>query len=323
LVDWVDRGTVEWSPRGDALYFYQRVPGGADLMKVPIDLETGERRGPPVRVMSHAPFYEFSVAADGRTLLFQKDSPARHVWTMTITGTSGRAAVEAKRLTSGTAIFGNPAISPDGQQVAYAQDEGRERNLYVVPYDGGNSRLIGPTRTDRVTPGWAPDSRRLAFASADSSAGGILIADLIERRFMPRGRSPLRLLAASLAWSPDGRKLLYPPDDPRRLVMLDLETGQETSFSPPAAQGMLHNQVFSPDGRAVILRASNGYSHGYWLVDVATGRWRPLIGNSWQGFPLLWATDGYVYLMRGREIWRIRPNGQAAELYVSLPQECL
>ena len=45
LVDWVDRGTVEWSPRGDALYFFQRVPGGADLMKVRIDPETGERRG--------------------------------------------------------------------------------------------------------------------------------------------------------------------------------------------------------------------------------------------------------------------------------------
>src|SRR5512134_533565 len=56
LVDWVDRGTVEWSPRGDALYFFQRVPGGADLMKVRLDPETGERRGVPVRVMSHAPF---------------------------------------------------------------------------------------------------------------------------------------------------------------------------------------------------------------------------------------------------------------------------
>ena len=323
LADWVDRGTIEWSPRGNAIYFFQRVPGGADLMKVHVDPKSGERRGPTVRVMSHAPFYEFSLAVDGRTLLFQKESRARHVWTMTINPRSGVAAVEAEPLTSGTASFGNPAISPDGRWVAYARDEARERNLYVAPYEGGTPRRIGPTRTDRVTPSWAPDSRRLAFASADSSTGGVLIADLAEEGLVRRGRSPLRLLTATLAWSPDGGTLLLPPDDPQRLVMLDLETGRETSLSPPVTQSMLHNHHFSPDGQQVLLSASDGYTRTLWLGELSTGRWQQLNSEKWEGLPLLWSPDERIYLLRGKEIWRVRHNRGAAELYASLPQECI
>jgi eukaryotic-like serine/threonine-protein kinase len=323
LVDWVDRGTVEWSPRGDALYFFQRVPGGADLMKVRLDPETGERQGGPVRVMSHTPFGEFSVAADGRTVLFQRDVRSSHVWTFSITGQPGRAIVRAKPLTSGTANFGNPAISPDGRWVVYAQDEGRERNLYVVPYEGGAPRLVGPTRSDRVTPRWAPDNQRLAFASADSSAGGILVADMREPRFSMRGRSALRLFFGGLAWSPDGRTLLFPPDEPDRFVLLDLETNRETRIAPPVSRGMLHNPQLSPDGREVLLAASDGFSRVLLRVELAAKRWQEFAAAPADALPLLWAPDGWIYLLRGRELWRIRSDGGDARLYASLPQECV
>jgi eukaryotic-like serine/threonine-protein kinase len=323
LVDWVDRGTVEWSPRGDALYFFQRVPGGRDLMKVRLDPETGERRGAPVRVISHAPFAEFSVAADGRTVLFERVARSSHVWTFSITRQPTRAAVRAKPLTSGTASFGTPAVSSDGRWVVYAKDEGRERNLYVVPYEGGAPRLVGPTRSDRVTPRWAPDNQRLAFASADSSAGGILVADMRELRFSTRGRSALRLFVGGLAWSPDGRKLLFPPDQPDRFVLLDLETNRQTMIAPPVSRGMLHSPQFSPDGREVLVAASDGYSRSFWRLELATNRWQELTGAPGGSIPLRWGSDGWIYLLSGLELWRIRPDGGAAQLYAALPQECV
>jgi eukaryotic-like serine/threonine-protein kinase len=256
LVDWVDRGTVEWSPHGDALYFFQRVPGGRDLMKVRLDPESGERRGVPIRVLSHAPFAEFSVAGDGRTVLFESIARSSQVWTFSLTGQP--TTPRARQLTSGTASFGTPAVSSDGRWVVYAKDEGKERNLYVVPYEGGTPRLVGPTRSDRVTPRWAPDNQRLAFASSDSAAGGIIVADVRELRFSPRGRSALRLFVGGLAWSPDARKLLFPPDQPDRFVLLDLESNRETMIAPPVSRGMLHSPQFSPDGSEVLMAASVG-----------------------------------------------------------------
>ena len=196
----------------------------------------------------------------------------------------------------------------------YAQDEGRERNLYVVPYEGGNPRLIGPTRTDRVTPRWAPDNRRLAFASPDSSAGGILIADLPERRFVTRGRSALRLFVGGLAWSPDGRKLLFPPDDPGRFVLLDLETDRETSFSPPSAGCSIARCSRRMAGKSFSALAT------VTPRSLATGPGdKPLAGayRSPGGFPLLWAADGWIYLMRGRELWRVRPKWRRSALRIA------
>ncbi len=57
LADWVDRGTVSWSARGDAIYFFRRVSGGVDFMKVRIDLALRPPDRPPVLVMDRVPFY--------------------------------------------------------------------------------------------------------------------------------------------------------------------------------------------------------------------------------------------------------------------------
>jgi serine/threonine-protein kinase len=321
LVDWVDRGTIEWSPRGDAIYFFERVPGGADLMKVRLDPETGERRGPAARVISHAPFAEFSLADDGRTLLYESETRSRHVWAFTISRHSGKTTVDAKPVTSGTASFGSPAISPDGRSVVYARDEGGERNLYLVPYEGGPSHLLGPTRSDRVTPRWAPDNRRVAFASADSSAPGIAIMDVSDPHPTTRGHTPLRLFFSGFAWAPDGRRVLYAPgDDVRRFVLLDVDSGREISLSPPESRGALHGPQFSPDGRQILLSASDGTSRTSWLFELTTGRWKRL--DIVEGAaPLLWGPDGWIYLIGGAELWRLRPGGPA-QLYARLPHAC-
>jgi hypothetical protein len=105
--------------------------------------------------------------------------------------------------------------------------------------------------------------------------------------------------------------------------MLDLDTNRETSLSPPVARSMLHNHHFSPDGRHVLLSAGDGYSSTHWLGEVSTCQWQALTGEKWEGLPLLWSPDGWIYLMRGKELWRVRHDPGAEELYASLPQECL
>jgi hypothetical protein len=58
-------------------------------------------------------------------------------------------------------------------------------------------------------------------------------------------------------------------------------------------------------------------------VELAEKRWQEFAGALADALPLLWAPDGWIYLLRGRELWRIRSDGGDAQLYASLPQECV
>ena len=54
-----------------------------------------------------------------------------------------------------------PAISPDGQQIAFAF----EGNLFIVPAEGGNARLLVGNGHHSFHPVWSPDGRSIAYAS--------------------------------------------------------------------------------------------------------------------------------------------------------------
>jgi serine/threonine-protein kinase len=321
LVDWVDRGAVRWNPRGDAIYFEQRVAGGADLMKVRIDRASGERLGEPARVWSHAPFGEFSLANDGRTLAYQRDVESGQVWALDIDGPAGKSRLTSHQVTSGTSLSNRPDISPDGTMVAFERDETLERKVYVAPVAGGPARLIGATRSDAISPRWSPDSRRLAFVPPDSSVPGLMIAEIGGGRPSRVGAAPLRINFWSPIWSNSGDKLLYATEDPRKYVLLSLTGKGDSSIVLPDSMGWLTSAVFSPDDRELMATAIAGGHAQLWGLTLRTGSWTRA------GTPdgvflktvLLWAGDGWIYSQRGSEIWRMRSDGRGAELYARLP----
>lgn len=293
-------------------------------MKVRIDPRSGDRLGNPTRVISHAPFREFDVSADGRTLAYERETPIRQIWTLTIEGSTGRTRVNARQLTSGTNQYGSPDITPDGRQVAFARDDEAERNFYVMPFSGGTSRLLGATRSDYFSARWSPDGRRLAFAAADSSAPGVTIADLSGDRPRQIGRTPIRLWLGTTAWSPDGKTLLYPSENARQYVVLDVEQNHESVLAAPDSVGWLYAPVFSPDGRyVVILGTRANFLSSLWRVTLADGRWTRL-DDAEAGLktPLLWADDGWIYYTGRGGVRRMRPSAGDTEPYAALPIAC-
>lgn len=324
LVDWVDRGAIRWAPGGEAIYFQQRVEGGADLMKVRIDRRSGDRLGNPTRVISHAQFREFDVAADGRTLAYERDTPTRQIWTLTIEGLVGRSRVSTRQLTSGTNQYGTPDISPDGQRVAFARDEEAERNFYVTPFSGGPPRLLAATRSDYFSARWSPDGKRLAFAAADSSAPGVMIADLSGDRPQQLGQTSIRLWLGTTAWSPDGKTLLYPSEDARQFIVLDVEHNHEEVLTAPDSVGWLYSPVFSPDGRELVIMGTRAnFLSRLWRLALPDSSWTRL-GDPEPGIkrPLLWSDDGWIYYTGRGGIRRVRPNTGQSEPYAALPIAC-
>jgi dipeptidyl aminopeptidase/acylaminoacyl peptidase len=97
-----------------------------------------------------------------------------------------------------------PALSPDGQRVAFVKD----RALWVALLDGSApARKFVATRGEPSEPRWAPDGRRLAFVSGrgDHAFVGVWSGDSTPVRWL----APSTSRDGSPRWSPDGRRIAF------------------------------------------------------------------------------------------------------------------
>lgn len=69
-----------------------------------------------------------------------------------------------QRLTSGF----DPAISPDGTQVAFTR-LGGQHGLYLIDIDGNNERRLFSERNEFFSPKWSPDGGSILFMRTDST----------------------------------------------------------------------------------------------------------------------------------------------------------
>ena len=188
-----------WSADGTTLVFASDRSGGFDLWRIPV----GAAAGDPERLTSAAePEGEPSVAADGRVVFVRGRGPTARLWLREPTGAE-------RRLTRADVAERWPALSPDGERVAYVAlgEQGRRLRVRTLA-SGHDTVIVGDRAAER--PVWAPAGDRLAF-TAGGGRGAVLVT--------PVDGAYVNLVAArhaTPAWSPDGATLALaelPPGD--------------------------------------------------------------------------------------------------------------
>ncbi|MBC7223475.1 MAG: PD40 domain-containing protein [Anaerolineae bacterium] len=150
-------------------------------------------------------------------------------------------------------IAGLPAVSPDGQQVAYAtfrRAAGDWRaTLYVAGVDGRAAMPLpgGQLEVQGLRDlAWSPDGRNLLFVTRDEGgAPGLFLLPL--EADAPRRLAPdLEGVPVGPAWSPDGGAVAFSLlgrtagggeealTFPARLYLLDVVSGEATLLTPDA-----------------------------------------------------------------------------------------
>ena len=152
----------KWLPDGSGIVF-NRISGDgrqADIHVVTLD---GRERkidlGPGLNTYA-------SVDRTGKRLVYRgttrETGPSGPVDNSDIfvAGADGSAK---RRLTTGPAFDGWPAVSPDGSAIAFASRQGGDRfRLFLMPLEGGEMREVpAPSGYNYTQPTWSPDGQSL------------------------------------------------------------------------------------------------------------------------------------------------------------------
>lgn len=294
-----------WSADGSALYYVSDQGGAQNLWTRP--LRGGEAR----RLTSFTDGRVLWPAIDpqGREIVFERDfgiwrydvaaNRAQPV-AITLRGASAGAADQHLLITTG---FQQIALSPDGKKLAFlARGE-----VFVARADsGGDALRLTRTPAAEAELAWAPDSRRIAYASNRDGAWHLYVYDLTksEETQLTRGDKS----DVNPRWSPDGTQLAF-LRDARELRVAEVASHNErlvatSTFGRPP---FLSERpiVWSPDGRYLaFLGASTKLMVNAYVVPAAGGTptqasW---LSNT-RANTLSWSADGtYLILDSGMRL---------------------
>jgi len=209
------------------------------------------------------------------------------------------AALAQTRLQSGDLLklrsVSSVTVSPDGSRVAYTVDnnDGPGRpygQLWVMTVADGKTVRLGGERDSSGNPVWSADGQSLAYRGRVGDKTGLVVSrpDGSGARFlaeMTGTNAPLPGSGATVAWSPDGKRIAFVSSVPGP------ETADATGdpivitrylYKPDAAEGLTHFN----DNRRLHL----------FVVDVTSGRIEQLTDGNHYEHSIDWSPNGQELL---------------------------
>lgn len=208
------------------------------------------------------------------------------------------------QITTYAGIDMHPALSPQGDAIAFVSDRPGAFEIHVRGLGGGSTESALTTDgAQNVHPAWSPDGRSIAYHSLRH--GGIWV-------IAARGGPPRQITStgARPAWSPDGRRIAYQSDEHGDVApngysaqagstiwIVDADGANARAVTTTAKPiGGHSSPSWSHDGRFIAFSVFDGLpDNGIWVVSTDTGETSPLDRGHSLYDPLFAQDDSSVY----------------------------
>jgi len=159
------------------------------------------------------------------------------------------------RLTYGPWDDITPAISPDGQAVAFASNRNGYWDIYLLDLNSGSITRLTDTLEYEAAPAWSPDSKWLVYEAHINENLELKIQSVVA------GEDSLQLTTNpaadfSPAWSPDGRQIVFVSNrsGEDEIWLADLDKSEEQRFQDisQSPNSKDTHPIWSPDGTSLV-----------------------------------------------------------------------
>jgi Tol biopolymer transport system component/DNA-binding winged helix-turn-helix (wHTH) protein len=232
---------------------------------------------------------------------------------------------EVVPLTSFSGFEYDPAISPDGNQVAFGLLD-KESGIYTTVIGGEKSFRVtdnfGHHNFGDCCPRWSPDGRQIAYVHGTDDGDAIYVTPALGGT---QHRVYEGLSNSTLDWSPDGKFLAITESHENKthslIALLALADLSMRPLTSPSGQELDYGPAFSPDGSTVAFVRSvvAGMVSDLYVIPTAGGEpkrvtfdHRTIFGQpSWtpDGRELVYTSD----LGGLPSLWRVSVSGGKPE----------
>lgn len=146
----------------------------------------------------------------------------------------------------------DPAISPDGTQIAFRTDRDGNDEIYIMNVDGTSPTRLTNDAAQDFGPAWSPDGTEIVWARQPAGSPPfvhVMNTDGTNDRALARG-------GGTPQFSPDGQRitferLLNPPSDtPRAVLIMNADGTNVRQVTPGSLNGGMAD--WSPDGNRIV-----------------------------------------------------------------------
>jgi TolB protein len=196
--------------------------------------------------------------AQGHIVYITKEGRDDAIYRMNADGTG-----QQRVFSDGSGLF-DPALSPDGQSIAFVSSKGWRSGIYVIDVEGKSKRSLTSNSTGADGhPRWSPDGKKILYISDSSGAAQFYTMN-------PDGTAVYRLTRDTQkrslpAWSPDGSQINFAVLDGTKVQAYVMNADGTDSRVLPTWRYACQNEtgcviddrlIWSPDGSAIAFESN-------------------------------------------------------------------